>query len=147
MMRSFIGLESSQQLFSKVCVCVLFVFGFYCRVFQKWVPWFENSKGVQQSIESIRSITQGMGVVLCKDFWNNDWGKLMCCISVFCLSNRAMVLRKSNCVICVVWGIYNIVCKLELELQWKPNAIQDLCGSEDFEKRGQWAQETEIKVI
>ncbi len=32
------GLESSQQLFSKVYVCVLFVFGFCCFVFQKQIP-------------------------------------------------------------------------------------------------------------
>jgi hypothetical protein len=28
-----------------------------------------------------------------------------------------------------------------------PNVIWDLCGFEDFEKRGQWAQESEIRVI
>ncbi len=40
MMRSSRGLESGQQLFSKVCVCVLFVSGFCCLVFQERVLWF-----------------------------------------------------------------------------------------------------------
>ncbi len=38
MMRSSRGLESGQWLFSKVYVWVLFVFGFYCFVFQERVP-------------------------------------------------------------------------------------------------------------
>ncbi len=37
-MRSSRGLESSQQLFSKVCVCVLFISRFYRRVFQERMP-------------------------------------------------------------------------------------------------------------
>jgi hypothetical protein len=40
MMRNSRGLESGQQLFSIVCVCVLFIFGFCCLAFQKRVPWF-----------------------------------------------------------------------------------------------------------
>jgi hypothetical protein len=40
MMRSSRGLESGQQLFLIVCVCVFFVFGFYCFDFQERVPWF-----------------------------------------------------------------------------------------------------------
>jgi hypothetical protein len=38
MMRSSRGLENGQQLLSRICVCVLFVFGFYCLVFQERVP-------------------------------------------------------------------------------------------------------------
>jgi hypothetical protein len=45
----------------------------------------------------------------------------MCCIHVFCF------VKWSEC-----------VKKVEL---W------DLCGSEDFEQRGQWAQESEIRTI
>ncbi len=38
MMRSSRGLNSDQQLFSIVCVCVLFVSRFCCFVFQERVP-------------------------------------------------------------------------------------------------------------
>jgi len=38
MMRSSRGLESDQQLFSRICVCVLFVSGFCYLVFQERVP-------------------------------------------------------------------------------------------------------------
>jgi hypothetical protein len=58
-----------------------------------------------------------------------------------------MVSRKPNRVICVGWGTYSIVCKLKLEFLWKSNVLQDLSGSEEFEKRGQWAQESEIRAI
>jgi hypothetical protein len=58
-----------------------------------------------------------------------------------------MVSKKQDCVICVGWGIYSTICKLELEFPWKSNVVWDLCGSKDFEKRGQWAQESEIKAI
>ncbi len=58
-----------------------------------------------------------------------------------------MVSKKQDCVICVGWGIYSTVCKLELEFLWKSNVVWDLCGSKDFEKRGQWAQESEIRAI
>jgi hypothetical protein len=37
--------------------------------------------------------------------------------------------------------------KLELEFPWKSNVVLDSCGSEDFEKRGQWAQENEMRAI
>jgi len=37
-MRSSRDLESGQQLFSKICVWVLFVFGFCYLAFQKLVP-------------------------------------------------------------------------------------------------------------
>jgi hypothetical protein len=40
MMRSSKGFESGQQLFSRVCVCVLFASGFCCLVFQKRIPSF-----------------------------------------------------------------------------------------------------------
>jgi hypothetical protein len=50
----------------------MFVFcsylGFIILFFKSKYLNFGNSKRLQQSIESIRSITQGMGVVLCKDF-------------------------------------------------------------------------------
>jgi hypothetical protein len=38
MMRTSKGFKNGQQLFSKVCVWVLFVFRFYYIVFQKRVP-------------------------------------------------------------------------------------------------------------
>ncbi len=63
------------------------------------------------------------------------------------LSSGAMVSRKPDCVICVGWGIYSTMCKLELEFLWKSNVVLDSCGSEDFEKRGQWAQENEMRAI
>jgi hypothetical protein len=49
----------------------MFVFcsylGFIVLFFKSEYPDFGNSKGLQHSIESTRLITQGMGVVLCKD--------------------------------------------------------------------------------
>jgi hypothetical protein len=54
----------------------------------------------------------------------------------FVLSNGAMVSRKPDRVICVGRGIYITICKLELEFLWKSNVVLDLCGFEDFEKRG-----------
>jgi hypothetical protein len=66
----------------------MFVFclylGFVVLFFKSKYLDFENSKGLQQFVESTRSITEGMGVVLCKDFWNNECGNSMCCIHVFC---------------------------------------------------------------
>jgi len=41
--------------------------GFVVLLFKSKYPDFGNSKRLQQSIESTRSITEGMGVVLCKD--------------------------------------------------------------------------------
>ncbi len=41
--------------------------GFVVLLFKSEYPNFGNSKGLQQSIESTRLITKGMGVVLCKD--------------------------------------------------------------------------------
>ncbi len=41
--------------------------GFVVLLFKSEYPDLGNSKGLQQSIESIRSITEGMGVVFCKD--------------------------------------------------------------------------------
>jgi hypothetical protein len=38
MMKSSKGLENNQQLFSNVCVCVLFVSKFYYLTFQEQVP-------------------------------------------------------------------------------------------------------------
>jgi hypothetical protein len=58
-----------------------------------------------------------------------------------------MVTRKQNRVICVGWGIYSTVCKLELEFPWKFNVVLDSCGFKDFEKKGQQVQESEIKAI
>ncbi len=45
--------------------------------------------------------------------------------------------RKLDSVICVGREIYSIICKLELEFPWKFNVVLDLCGFEDFEKKGQ----------
>jgi hypothetical protein len=116
MMKSFRGLEISQQLFSKVCVCVLFVSVFYCFFFKSKYLDFRNSKRLQQSIEFTRSITLRMNVVLCKDFWNNDWGNSMWCIHVFCLVKWSKSVKEIG--------------------SW------DLCGSKDFEKKGEWLQES-----
>ncbi len=41
--------------------------GFVVLLFKNEYLDFGNSKGLQQSIKSTRSITEGMGVVLCKD--------------------------------------------------------------------------------
>jgi hypothetical protein len=41
--------------------------GFVVLLFKSEYLDFGNSKGLQQSIKSTRSITEGMGVVLCKD--------------------------------------------------------------------------------
>jgi hypothetical protein len=41
--------------------------GFIVLLFKNEYPDFENSKGLQQSIESTRLIIEGMGVILCKD--------------------------------------------------------------------------------
>jgi hypothetical protein len=41
--------------------------GFVVLLFKSEYLDFGNSKGLQQSIESIRLIMKGMGVVLCKD--------------------------------------------------------------------------------
>jgi hypothetical protein len=84
--------------------------GFIVLLFRSKYPNFANSERLQQSIEFTRSITQRMGVVLCKDSWNNDWGKFMCCILVFCF---------------VKWGD-----------GVKEIGSCDLCGFENFEKKG-----------
>jgi hypothetical protein len=67
-MISYRGLENSQQLFSRVCVCVLFVSGFCCFCFSRANTLILGTpKDCNMSIEFTRSITEGMGVVLCKD--------------------------------------------------------------------------------
>ncbi len=55
--------NSSQKFVFVFCLYM----GFIVVIFKSEYPKFGNSKGLQQSIESTRSITQGMGVVLCKD--------------------------------------------------------------------------------
>jgi hypothetical protein len=60
----------------------------------------------------------------------------MCCIHVFYFVKWSDGVKETGSVICVSWGIYSTVCKLELEFPWKSNVVLDLCGSEDFEKRG-----------
>jgi len=103
----------------------MFVFclylGFVILFFKSKYLDFGNSKRLQQSIESTRSITEGMGVVFCKDSWSKDLGKSMCYILVFCLIKWNKGVKE-------IWSC-------------------DLCGSEDFEKRGQWVQVNEIRVI
>ncbi len=95
--------------------------GFVVLLFKSEYLDFGNFKGLQQSIKFTRSIIEGMGVVFCKNSWNNDWGKLMCYIHVF------YFVKWSN-------GVKEI---------W----LCDLYGSEDVKNRGQWAQKTEIRVI
>jgi hypothetical protein len=54
--------------FSQKSVFVFCLYlGFVILFFKNECPDFWNSKGLQQSIESTRSIIKGMGVVLCKD--------------------------------------------------------------------------------
>jgi hypothetical protein len=73
--------NSSQEYVFVFCLCM----GFVVLFFKSKYLAFGNSKGLQQSIESTRSIIERMGVILCKDSSSNDWGKSMCCILVFCL--------------------------------------------------------------
>jgi hypothetical protein len=68
-----------------VFVFCLYIWIYLFLFFKNEYPNFGNSKGLHQSIEFTRSITKGMGVVLCKDFWRSDLWKLMCCIHVFSL--------------------------------------------------------------
>ncbi len=69
-MKNSRGLENGQQVFSKVFVFVLFCLylGFVVFLFKNEYLNIGNSKALQQSIESTRLITEGMGVVFCKDF-------------------------------------------------------------------------------
>jgi len=55
--------NSSQEFVFMFCLCL----GFVVLVFKNEYPNFGNSKRLHQSIEFTRSITEGMGVVLCKD--------------------------------------------------------------------------------
>jgi len=64
---------------------------------------------------------KGMGVILCKDSWSSDWGNQCVVFLSFVLSNGANGVKE-------IWSC-------------------DLHGFEDFEKKGQWAQENDIKVI
>jgi hypothetical protein len=67
MMRSYRGLESGQQFFQESVFVFCLCLGFVVLFFKSEYLDFGNSKGLQQFIKSIRSITKGMGVVLCKD--------------------------------------------------------------------------------
>jgi len=74
---------------------------FIILLFKNKYPDFGNSKRLQQSIKSTRSITQGMSVVFCKDFLNSDGGKSMCCILVFCLIKWNNAINKiGSCELC-----------------------------------------------
>ncbi len=53
--------------FQKFVFVYCLYLGFVVLLFKREYPDFGNSKGLQQSIESTRLITKGMGVVLCKD--------------------------------------------------------------------------------
>jgi len=89
--------NSSQESVFMFCLHLRFV----VLLFKSEYPNFGNFEGLQQSIESTRSITKGMGVVLCKDSWSSDW-RSWCVIFLFSvLLNGAMVSRKSNRVICI----------------------------------------------
>jgi hypothetical protein len=56
--------NSSQEFVFVFCLYL----GFVVLLFKSEYLDFVNSKRLQQSIESTRSIIEGMGVVLCKDF-------------------------------------------------------------------------------
>jgi hypothetical protein len=62
-----------------------------------------------------------MGLVFSKDSWGSDRGSQCVVFLSFVLSNGTICVKK-------IWS-------------------HDLCGYEDFEKGGQWAQESEIRVI
>jgi len=55
--------NSSQESVFVFCLYL----GFIVLFFKNEYLDFGNSKGLQQSIESTRSIIEGMGVILCKD--------------------------------------------------------------------------------
>jgi len=97
--------NSSQESVFVFCLYL----GFIVLFFKNEYLDFGNSKGLQQSIESTRSIIEGMGVILCKDSWSSDLGKSMCCIPVFCFVKWSNGVKE-------IWSC-------------------DLCGYEDFEKR------------
>jgi hypothetical protein len=142
------GLESGQQLFSKVCVWVLFLSGFCYLAFQERTPWFLGTPNKCNSPLSLQGWSHKgwvwFFVRILEVVIRGSWCVVF--LSII-LSSGATVSRKPDCVICVGWGIYSTVCKVELKFPWKSNVVLDSCGSEDFEKKDQWAQESEIKAI
>jgi len=52
--------------------------GFVVLLFKSKYPNFENSKRLEQSIESTKLIIKRMGVILCKDFLKVDHKKDGC---------------------------------------------------------------------
>jgi hypothetical protein len=85
MMRILKVSRAANNFFQEFVFVYYLYVGFVVLLFKSEYPDFGNSKGLLQSIESTRSITKRMGVVLCKDSWSSDWGKSMCCIPIFCL--------------------------------------------------------------
>jgi hypothetical protein len=148
MMKSCRGFKSGEQLFSKVCVWVLFVSRFCCLVFREWVPWFLGTPNNYNSPLSLQGQShKGWGWFFVRIHEVVTRGSWCVVFLSSILSNGTMVSRKQNCVICVGWRIYSTICKLELEFPWKSNVVMDLCGSKDFEKRGQWVQDNDIRMI
>ncbi len=137
MMKSSKGFESGQQLFSKVCVWVLFIFGFCCLAFQERVPWFLGTPKNCNSPLILQGQTHKGWVWFFVRILEAVIGGSQCVIFMSSiLSSGAMMSRKLDCVIFVGWRIYNTVCKLKLEFPWKSNVVLDSCGTEDFEKKG-----------
>jgi hypothetical protein len=61
-------LRVANNFFQESVFVLCLYLGFVVLFFKSKYPNFGNSKGLQQSIKFIRSITKGMGVVLCKDY-------------------------------------------------------------------------------
>jgi hypothetical protein len=147
-MRSSKGRENDQQLFSKVYVWVLFVSSFYCLLFQESVPWFLGTlKNYSTSLSLQGWPHKGWVCFFVKILEAVNGGSQCVVFLSSVLLSEAMVSRRLDHVICAGWGICNTVCKLAPKFPWKFNVVLDSCGSENFEKRGQWAQESEIRVI
>jgi len=89
--------NSFQEFMFVFCLYLDFVVLLYKNEY----PNFGNSKGLQQSIEFTRSITEGMGVVFCKILETMTEGNQCVIFMSLVLSNGTMVSRKSDRVICV----------------------------------------------
>jgi hypothetical protein len=59
--------KAANNFFQESMFMFCLYLGFIVLLFKNEYPDFENSKGLQQSIESTRLIIEGMGVILCKD--------------------------------------------------------------------------------
>jgi len=67
MMKSSKGLEAANNSFQESMFVFCLYLGFVVLFFKSEYPNIGNSKRLQQSIEFTRSMTEKMGVILCKD--------------------------------------------------------------------------------